>query len=41
MVDLKDKLKLYNLSECLTNIRSLEGIVDIDNILYMAGVLAE
>jgi hypothetical protein len=41
MVDLKEKLKLYTLSDCLINIRNLEGIVDIDNILYMAGVLAE
>jgi hypothetical protein len=41
LVDLKEKLKLLSLSECLTNIRNLEGMVDLDNILYMSGVLAE
>jgi hypothetical protein len=30
-----------SLSECLTNIRNLEGIIDFENCIYFAGLICE
>lgn len=36
--DLKQKLLIMGLSDCLTNIRNLEGIIDLDNCLFFSGL---
>ncbi len=39
MCDLKDKLLLMNLNDCMSNIRNLEGIIDLNSCLNFAGMI--
>ena len=41
MCDLKQKLVLMTLSECLNNMKNLEGIIDFDQCLSQAGKLCD
>ena len=41
MIDLKDKLMLMNLSDCMSCIRNLEGIVDLDFCLYYSAFICQ
>lgn len=39
--DLKSKLLIMNLNECMSCIRNLEGIIDINSCIYYAGEILE
>ena len=41
MCDLKSKLQIMNLNECMSCIRNLEGIIDINSCIYYAGEILE
>ena len=41
MCDLKDKLGIMTLNDCISCIRNLEGVIDLDACLFFAGSLSE